>query len=143
METGRWCNIPLNQRVCKLCNSGQMSDEFHYILECKELLMLRHKYFEDKYCSAPTASLCFVLMVQLWKNCHFIIKIYSLINYLPSTILLFFYLYCIYCIFKPINLDLLPFFSFIKCAFDFWTVYTVWPYVPFHGLSEYTERNWK
>jgi hypothetical protein len=39
--TGRWYNIPLSERVCKLCNSGHIANELHYILECKELNNLR------------------------------------------------------------------------------------------------------
>lgn len=84
VETGRWSNIPLNQRVCKLCNTGQIADKFHYILECKELLTFRHRYLEDKYCSAPnTIKFCELMscnnVTKLKKICYFIIKIYSLI----------------------------------------------------------------
>ena len=53
VETGRWYNVPLNERVCKLCNSGHTADEFHYILECKELANLRKKYLHTKYCTSP------------------------------------------------------------------------------------------
>lgn len=84
VETGRWYNTPLNQRVCKLCNSGQIADEFHYILECKELLTFRRKYLDEKYWSAPnTIKFCELMScsnaTNLKKLCYFIIKIYSLI----------------------------------------------------------------
>ena len=34
IETGRWANIDRNLRKCKLCNSGTVGDEFHYVMEC-------------------------------------------------------------------------------------------------------------
>jgi hypothetical protein len=34
METGRWNNIPRENRKCKLCNRSQIGDEYHYIFEC-------------------------------------------------------------------------------------------------------------
>lgn len=44
-------DIPLNPRMRKLCNSGQIADDFHNnILERKELLTFRHKFLEDKCC---------------------------------------------------------------------------------------------
>ena len=34
IETGRWQNIPRENRKCKLCNRSQIGDEYHYIFEC-------------------------------------------------------------------------------------------------------------
>ena len=34
IETGRWANIDRKLRKCKLCNSGTVGDEFHYVMEC-------------------------------------------------------------------------------------------------------------
>ena len=34
IETGRLANIDQNLRKCKLCNSGTVGDEFHYVMEC-------------------------------------------------------------------------------------------------------------
>ena len=34
IETGRWTNIDRNLRKCKLCNSGTVGNEFHYVMEC-------------------------------------------------------------------------------------------------------------
>lgn len=39
--------------MCKLCTSGQVADEFHYILVFKELFTFKHKYLDDKCCSEP------------------------------------------------------------------------------------------
>ena len=40
VETGRWVGLERNQRVCNLCNNGDIGDEFHYIFRCS--------YFSDK-----------------------------------------------------------------------------------------------
>ena len=32
IETGRWQNIPRENRKCILCNRSQIGDEYHYIL---------------------------------------------------------------------------------------------------------------
>ena len=34
IETGRWFNTPRENRICKLCNSKKIGDEFHYLLKC-------------------------------------------------------------------------------------------------------------
>ena len=85
VETGRWYNVPLNERVCKLCNSGHTADEFHYILECKELANLRKKYLHTKYCTSPNIMKFSELMSNdncslLKKLCVFISKIYDIVG---------------------------------------------------------------
>ena len=35
IEKGRYLNIPQNERYCKLCNSNQIEDESHFLLNCK------------------------------------------------------------------------------------------------------------
>ena len=32
---GRYNNRPIEESVCNLCNSGDVGDEFHYIMKCK------------------------------------------------------------------------------------------------------------
>jgi hypothetical protein len=34
VETGRFVNTKLEDRVCKICNSGQVEDECHFLFEC-------------------------------------------------------------------------------------------------------------
>ena len=36
IETGRWFNIPRNERLCNLCEES-VGDEFHYVMNCKAL----------------------------------------------------------------------------------------------------------
>ncbi len=34
IETGRWKNKPVGTRICKVCESGKVEDEFHFIFNC-------------------------------------------------------------------------------------------------------------
>ena len=33
-ETGRWDNIPLNERKCKICTTDDIGNEYHYLFTC-------------------------------------------------------------------------------------------------------------
>ena len=41
IEYGRYQNIPREERTCKLCNSGEIEDEFHLSLACQKYNHLR------------------------------------------------------------------------------------------------------
>lgn len=56
IETGRWNNIPREDRKCTLCNSDT-GDEFHYTLICKELKQYRRKFIKEKYYKRPNVIL--------------------------------------------------------------------------------------
>ena len=34
VETGRWDDIPLNERNCKICTTDDIGDEYHYLFTC-------------------------------------------------------------------------------------------------------------
>ena len=34
IKTGRWHDVPLNERKCTLCNQTVLGDDFHYLLKC-------------------------------------------------------------------------------------------------------------
>jgi len=34
IETGRWNNVTLEERLCKLCNDNSIEDEIHFIFQC-------------------------------------------------------------------------------------------------------------
>ena len=53
VETGRWHGKSISERLCTLCNSGQIGDEFHFILECKFLENLRKNYLCKYYYQNP------------------------------------------------------------------------------------------
>ncbi len=42
IEYGRYKNIPREQGHCKLCNSGEIEDEFHLTFSCKTYETLRN-----------------------------------------------------------------------------------------------------
>jgi len=47
VETGRFRNIPLGDRVCTVCNMNQIEDEFHFIIQCELYDLLRQKLYDD------------------------------------------------------------------------------------------------
>ena len=49
VETGRWQNLPREDRLCHLCESGDIGDEFHYIMSCKFFKNERKRYLPE-YC---------------------------------------------------------------------------------------------
>jgi hypothetical protein len=57
------------KKFCKLWNSGHIADEFHYILECKDVINLRKKYLHTKYmyCILPNIMKFSELMLN--NNC--------------------------------------------------------------------------
>jgi len=34
IETGRWRSLPIDERICVLCNENQIEDEAHFMFEC-------------------------------------------------------------------------------------------------------------
>ena len=44
IEHARWNNIPLENRKCKLCNSEEIGDEFHYILILYSPYIKQYRY---------------------------------------------------------------------------------------------------
>jgi len=44
IETGRWVGLERNQRVCNLCNNGDIGDECHYIFRCAYFSVKRKHY---------------------------------------------------------------------------------------------------
>ena len=46
VETGRWHNVPRENRICKLCDSGEV-DEVHFIFGCGALKEIRDVYAGD------------------------------------------------------------------------------------------------
>ena len=50
IETGRWHNIPVEERICNMCNAN-IGDEFHYLFICKsqELVKIRENLIPEYY----------------------------------------------------------------------------------------------
>ena len=47
VEIGRWYNVPRESRICKLCTSGEVEDEVHFIFSCGALKETRDTYAES------------------------------------------------------------------------------------------------
>ena len=54
IETGRYENIPREQRICQSCNIYKIENEFHFLLVCPKYRELRQKYFKPYFCHWPT-----------------------------------------------------------------------------------------
>ena len=55
IETGRWENIPRENRLCQLCNLQNIGNEYHYLFECTNVNIerLRLKYVPAYYRNNP------------------------------------------------------------------------------------------
>ena len=48
IETGRWKNIPVEQRTCEICLScDQVEDEAHFLLDCGVYNVVRERMFDE------------------------------------------------------------------------------------------------
>ena len=54
IETGRYENLPREQRLCKSCTMNMIENEYHFLLVCPHYRDLRIKYFKPYYCHWPT-----------------------------------------------------------------------------------------
>ena len=86
IETGRFVGESVNERVCKICNSGEIEDEEHCLIRCKTYESIRNVLFaaaedvisnfqelcdEEKFISLMShPELCKVVS----KACHDILK---------------------------------------------------------------------
>ena len=60
IETGRWQNIPRENRKSILCNRFQIGDEYHYIFECH--------YLNQKQC--PIISYIDIQLLNFLNLCQ-------------------------------------------------------------------------
>lgn len=47
VETGRYVNAMLDDRVCELCDSGEVEDEKHFLFHCQSLNLIRSRVLEQ------------------------------------------------------------------------------------------------
>ena len=67
IEGGRYLNIPKHERICTACNSGEVEDEEHFLLNCS-----LYKPLRQVLCSKHQ---CLNLKIILDNHNHFILKI--------------------------------------------------------------------
>ena len=46
LETGRYTDVEIEDRVCKICNTNAVEDEEHFILVCSELEEVRKRHLQ-------------------------------------------------------------------------------------------------
>ena len=46
IETGRFINLPLNERICELCDTGDVEDEKHFVCICPRYSNERRAFYE-------------------------------------------------------------------------------------------------
>ena len=51
IETGRWNNTPIHNRICHLCQLNDIGDEYHYVFKCPYFSNERKKYIPSYYLS--------------------------------------------------------------------------------------------
>ena len=54
VETGRYTNIPRNERICKNCTMNVIDNEYHLLLTCPKYSALRKEYIKRYYIQWPT-----------------------------------------------------------------------------------------
>ena len=56
VERARWHKekIPYAQRTCTLCSSGDIEDEYHIVMICKNFREVRLKYIKPFYHNRPS-----------------------------------------------------------------------------------------
>ena len=54
IETGRYTNTELKDRICQNCQMNTIEDEYHFILVCQKFRELRKIYLKPYYCHWPT-----------------------------------------------------------------------------------------
>lgn len=47
IEKGRQNSIPINDRLCKMCNKSVIEDEVHFLLNCEKYTELRQSFQND------------------------------------------------------------------------------------------------
>jgi hypothetical protein len=56
VETGRYVNIPKEQRLCIYCNMNVIENEYHFLLICPNYTLLRKMYIPNYYIQWPNVN---------------------------------------------------------------------------------------
>ena len=73
IETGRFRNLPCEQRICQICDMNKVEDEFHFIMECPIYQFLRDRLFNhaqnlnNEFNDLPDVPQ-FLFLVSLWRE---------------------------------------------------------------------------
>ena len=53
IETGRWENVPFDDRKCQLCHKDELGDEFHYLFCCNYFETERKRHLKPNFYKRP------------------------------------------------------------------------------------------
>ena len=53
VETGRWENIPIEERKCTVCEANDIGDEFHYLFVCNHFKSERKQFLTPYFYKKP------------------------------------------------------------------------------------------
>ena len=96
INTSRYTRIPRNERVCKMCNSVQLGDEFHFCLECPALKELRNKFLPANISKRPNV-INFGCILNI-KNTITLVNVNLLNLDLICVLIRYFYLWLLFAI---------------------------------------------
>ena len=69
IELGRHMNIDKRDRICNLCNSADIGDEFHYFCICPAFHESRKKLFKNIDGNTSVKQFCVLLSTQSISIC--------------------------------------------------------------------------
>ena len=72
IETGRYDNIPRNERVCNVCSCKTIEDEVHFLLDCPSYSSLRDMFFTKIEPSIPAKE---TLLSHIMNSTDYFINI--------------------------------------------------------------------
>ena len=49
IEIGRWQNVDRSDIICHICQTAEIGDEFHYILQCRQVHNDRKLYLKNVF----------------------------------------------------------------------------------------------
>ncbi len=47
IESGRWQNKPVEERICTVCESGEVKNKFHFIFSCTSYNNIRATFLQN------------------------------------------------------------------------------------------------
>ena len=85
IETGRYDNIPRNERMCNVCNRKTIEDEIHFLLDCPSYSSLRDMFFSKIEPSLPFTRLLVkeTLLLHIMNSTDYFINT-QLISFVSS-----------------------------------------------------------
>ena len=64
VEKGRCRNLPLEDRLCRVCSENVVEDEYHFVLKCIEYADIRTFYIPSKYYVSPSIHKLHILLAN-------------------------------------------------------------------------------